>query len=123
MDQKELLSTIQQLSERLKIPKPTLRFWEKELGDLITPRRTAGGQRRYTYEHIALIEKIKSLRKKGISLAEIKKRFNDSKTANTLSSNEIDILAKRLENVIREEIHKFYNLEPDRTQIFNVKTV
>jgi hypothetical protein len=56
-------------------------------------------------------------------LAEIKRKFNGSDKTNSLASKEIEILAKRLENVIREEIHKFYSLESDKTQFNDPKTV
>ncbi len=116
MDQKKLLLTIQQLSNRLKIPKPTLRFWEKELEGLITPHRTAGGQRRYTYEHVHIIVKVKNLRKRGIPLAEIKRRFNRSDISDMSAQKEIEILANRLGKLVKEEVYKFYNLELDNTQ-------
>ena len=109
MDQKELLLSIQQLSNRLKIPRPTLRFWEKELDGLITPLRTAGGQRRYTYKHISIIEEVKRLRKKGFPLTEVKRILNSSDIPNTKEQQEIELLAHRLGKVIREEIYKFYN--------------
>jgi DNA-binding transcriptional MerR regulator len=51
MKEEAILYTIQQLSEKLKISKPTLRFWEKELKNIIVPRRTGGGQRRYTRDN------------------------------------------------------------------------
>jgi len=35
MTQKEQLHTIQQLSAKLNIPKPTLRFWEKEFEGIL----------------------------------------------------------------------------------------
>ena len=111
MDQKELLLTIQQLSNRLKIPKPTLRFWEKELEGLITPHRTAGGQRRYSHEHASIIEKVKNLRKRGVPLAEIKRRFNRSDISDMSAQKEIEILANKLGKLVKEEIYKFYNLE------------
>ena len=63
MQEKNLL-TIKQVSRRLNIPKPTLRFWEKELDGIIVPLRNNGGQRHYTPENIAIIEEIKKLRKK-----------------------------------------------------------
>ena len=37
----------------------TLRFWEKELGEIIIPLRTPGGQRRYKETHISILEQIK----------------------------------------------------------------
>ena len=70
MNQKEQLHTIQQLSTKLNIPKPTLRFWEKEFEGILLPLRTKGGQRRYAPEHVAVIEEIKMLKKAGLRLIE-----------------------------------------------------
>ncbi len=60
--------TIQEVSQRLKVTKHTLRFWEKELGAIIVPLRTQGGQRRYTRKHISMIEEIQKLRGMGVNI-------------------------------------------------------
>jgi DNA-binding transcriptional MerR regulator len=39
----------------------TLRYWEREFEDCLTPRRTGGGQRRYSAEDIAVVLEIKRL--------------------------------------------------------------
>jgi len=62
MDQHEQTLSIQDLSLKLKIPKSTLRFWEREFAGVLFPLRTKGGQRRYSIEHISLIKQIKKLR-------------------------------------------------------------
>ena len=67
--------TIQQVSQKLDVPKPTLRFWEREFEGILVPLRTNGGQRRYAPEHISVIEEIKMLKKAGLSLSEIKRRL------------------------------------------------
>jgi DNA-binding transcriptional MerR regulator len=113
MNPREPLLTIQQLSSELKIPKPTLRFWEKELDGLITPHRTSGGQRRYTSEHVSIIRKVKIFREKGVPLSDIKQRFQSLNPLITEGEREIEILANRLSQVVRDEIYKFYNLELD----------
>lgn len=59
--QENNLISIQEVSVLLKVPKPTLRFWEKELDGILVPLRTDGGQRRYTVENITVIEEIKKL--------------------------------------------------------------
>lgn len=59
MNRKEHPHTIQQLSAKLNVPKPTLRFWEKEFEGILLPLRTNGGQRRCTSEHVSVIEEIK----------------------------------------------------------------
>jgi DNA-binding transcriptional MerR regulator len=75
MNPKEQLHSIQQLSTKLNIPKPTLRFWEKEFEGILLPLRTNGGQRRYTSEIVSIIGEIKALKKAGLSLVEIKRRL------------------------------------------------
>ena len=77
MNQKEQVHSIQQLSIKLNIPKPTLRFWEKEFEGILLPLRTNGGQRRYTSEHVSVIGEIKMLKKAGLSLAKIKTRMKN----------------------------------------------
>ena len=73
MHQNEKLHSIQEVSIQLNIPKPTLRFWEKEFEGILQPLRTDGGQRRYTCEHIAIVENINAFKKAGLSLAEIRR--------------------------------------------------
>ena len=109
MDIQEQLLTIQQLSLRLNIPKPTLRFWEKELDGIIVPLRTRGGQRRYSVQHISIIEEVTNLKKRGVSLEEIRTEFNKSGKAkvNNSDPNTIDFLADRVAKVVKVEVYKF----------------
>lgn len=55
------LFSIGQVNAITGIPKPTLRYWEKEFVDYLEPLRTAGNQRRYDEESIGKIEKINYL--------------------------------------------------------------
>ena len=52
---------IQEVSEKLQVPKSTIRYWEKEFSDFIKPERTNGGQRRYSEQDIDNLHKIKDL--------------------------------------------------------------
>lgn len=105
--------TIQEVSERLGITKHTLRFWEKELDGVILPLRTKGGQRRYTLEHLFVIDEIKRLKTKGLSLANIKeeldKRYNN--TANSKEPEKVDLLANRIAEIVKSTIHSFFEQE------------
>ncbi len=105
--------TIQQLSERLNVPKPTLRFWEKELEGIIAPLRTPGGQRRYTNTHIVVLEKIKDLRNSGKSISEIKDYFNNgySNEEHIDTETAIDILTQRIAEAVKMEITKFFGIK------------
>ncbi len=75
MDSLKQFLTIQQVSQKLDVPKPTLRFWEKEFEGILVPLRTNGRQRRYAPEHVAVIKEIKLLKKAGLSLIEIKRKM------------------------------------------------
>jgi DNA-binding transcriptional MerR regulator len=113
MDGQDQLLSIQQLSLKLKIPKPTLRFWEKELEGILVPLRTRGGQRRYAAEHISIVEEIKKLKTKGISLAEIKRKLADSSKLRDDHSdaNRMHVLANRIADVVRAEVYSFFHEE------------
>ena len=118
MNPNEKLHSIQQVSTKLNIPKPTLRFWEKEFAGLLLPLRTNGGQRRYTTEHVTIIEEIKMLKKMGLSLAKIKKKLGKglmsgagSKRSGDESTDGIDLLVERVAEVVKIEVLRFFQKE------------
>ena len=116
MNHLKQLFTIQQISRKLKIPKPTLRFWEKELDGIINPLRTEGGQRRYTIEHLAIIQRINRMRKQGIRLSEIKAKLNDLDAEMKLPTNPVDfeVLVERVTEVVKNEIYRLLNHEMNK---------
>lgn len=121
MDLQEQLFTIQQLSTRLNIPKPTLRFWEKELEGIFVPHRTRGGQRRYTAEHITTIEEIKKLKNKGMSLTDIKRTLQNTKEGNNSNATKIDLLLDRITEVVKAEIASFFENERLKSKVFKIE--
>lgn len=115
MDSLKQFSSIKQISQKLSIPKPTLRFWEKEFKGILIPLRTNGAQRRYTPEHVSIIEKIKSLKEARLSLVEIKGKLGKGQIAeagNQWSEDErtngIVLLAERMAKVVKMEVRKFF---------------
>jgi DNA-binding transcriptional MerR regulator len=107
VEKQEKLLSIEKVSLQLKIPKPTLRFWEKEFKEILVPLRTNGGQRRYTTENITVIEKIKELREEGKRLSEIKREINNScKVSHELSA--VNLLAERIAEVVKTEVYNFF---------------
>jgi len=113
MNDFEQLYTIQQLSVKLKIPKPTLRFWEKELNGIIIPFRTQGGQRRYTVENLQVIEEINKLRKAGMSIAEIRRvldKHSEPKDRITISTD-MDDLAETIAGIVKKEVRQYLALK------------
>ena len=104
--------TIQQVSKKLNIPKPTLRFWERDLAGIIVPSRTKGGQRRYDQKTISIIEEIKRMRDEGYSLAQIRYRFHgrsqNGKAAEYARPKEIEIFADRVAEIVRSEVYRLF---------------
>jgi len=113
MDRQEQPLNIQQVSLKLKIPKSTVRFWEREFQGVLVPLRTKGGQRRYTREHVSMIEEIKKLREMGVNLTEIHahliKRYRSN--MDNLNPSRIDFLANRVAEVVRDEVYQFFQRE------------
>ena len=136
MNYQEQAITIQQVSQKLDVPKPTLRFWEREFEGILVPLRTNGGQRRYAPEHISVIKEIKMLKKAGLSLVEIKRKMGKgqrsrvrcqrsgsmSKAGGQMSGSGslksrdgrtggIDLLADRVAEVVKSEVLRFFQKE------------
>ena len=103
--------TIQEVSKRSGVSTHTLRFWEKELEGVVVPDRTKGGQRRYTLEDLLVIEEIKSLKAKSLSLADIKRELNQRFNSDEEHYNHqrADVLANKIAEIVRSAIFNFLN--------------
>lgn len=53
--------SIGDVSKICEVPSYTIRFWEKEFGNFLSPIRTQGKQRRYDEDHINQLMRIKKL--------------------------------------------------------------
>ena len=101
--------SIQQVSDRLGLPKSTLRFWEKEFHKYIQPTRTAGGQRRYSEHDLEVIASISQHKKKGFSLTQIKALFEKSSQCQKKAKPiDIDQLANKISETVRQEIYNYF---------------
>ncbi len=105
--------SIQEVSARANVSKHTLRFWERELNGIIVPLRTSGGQRRYTPYHLVIIEEIKRLKKKGLSLIDIKRVLDKSRDESIPNNNldKIEILANRIAEAVKTTLYSFIEEE------------
>jgi DNA-binding transcriptional MerR regulator len=121
MDSQERLLSIEEASFQLKVPKHTLRFWEKAFEGIFVPQRTQGGQRRYTFENLATIGQIKELRKKGMRLSDIKKEFSNDNRGDFLNSGKVDFLANKVADIVKTEIYSFFKREGEMKEIENIR--
>ncbi|MFZ7111307.1 MAG: MerR family transcriptional regulator [Desulfatiglandales bacterium] len=122
--------TIQQVSHKLKVSRHTLRFWERELGGILVPLRTQGGQRRYTAEHLFIISEIRRLKGKGCSLEEIKgklgKPLEVTRAGNPSTEERIAHLANGVAEVVRSTVYDYlqeFVAEENRENRVAVKAV
>jgi len=53
--------SISDVSDLTQVPKPTLRYWEKEFCQFLRLRKSPGNQRRYNEQNIKILEEIKYL--------------------------------------------------------------
>ena len=100
---------IKDVSKKLGVPKPTLRYWEKRFQGILSPIRTDGGQRRYSVEQLAVIEQIKSMKNEGKRLSEIEEKLRHCVISglNEPCALPIDALTDRIARVVRAEIFNF----------------
>jgi DNA-binding transcriptional MerR regulator len=111
--------SIQEVSTRANVSKHTLRFWEKELEGIIVPLRTNGGQRRYTSYNLFIIEEVKRLKKKGLSLIEIKKLLDAGRDrySKNNSLEKIDLLADQIAKVVKSTLYNFLEGENSNKKV------
>ena len=70
------LFSISQVHALTGVPKPTLRFWEKEFKEYLEPARTTGNQRRYDERTIDNVKTINHLVKvEGYTLEGARKKL------------------------------------------------
>lgn len=58
---RDLMLTIDQISQLTGVRKSTLRYWEKSFDDFLRPARTHSNRREYTLEDLDMIKVIKRL--------------------------------------------------------------
>jgi MerR family transcriptional regulator, heat shock protein HspR len=65
------LYTVAQATELLGVNPPTLRRWERE--GLVRPRRTGGGQRRYSRRQLEQLRHVAALAEEGVTTTGIRR--------------------------------------------------
>ncbi|HIU55255.1 MAG TPA: MerR family transcriptional regulator [Candidatus Gallibacteroides avistercoris] len=78
-DENKLYYTIGEVAEMFQVNESLLRFWEKEF-DILSPRKSDRGTRRYSREdvdHVALIYHL--VKEKKLTLAGARKQLKDNK--------------------------------------------
>jgi DNA-binding transcriptional MerR regulator len=89
------LFSIGQVNAITGIPKPTIRYWEKEFNEFLDPLRTTGNQRRFDEKTIADLEKINYLVKvQGYTIEGARRKLDLLKKIETSDVPPSDPLAE-----------------------------
>ncbi|MDU1910463.1 MerR family transcriptional regulator [Fusobacterium sp.] len=100
---------IGEISELLKIPRSTLRYYDRE--GVISPKfRKENNYRYYTRAQIITIKKITTMRKLGLTLDEIKVFFNEKKDE---KEKKDEVLIENVLERINEDIEKLKMVKED----------
>lgn len=102
--------TIQQAGRKVDVSTHTLRYWEKALNGIVMPLRTQGGQRRYTGEHILILEEIKRLKRKGLTLHQIRTELTPGPDGQQTAPDPMAVnhLADHIAETVRSIIQRFF---------------
>jgi DNA-binding transcriptional MerR regulator len=99
------LMSIREVSMLTGVPSHTLRFWEKEMPEILQPGRTQGGQRRYDSEMTERVRMIKELsQERKCSLATIRRMIGVTTSAQNQRGEAADLKAERLLDHVVDEI-------------------
>ena len=80
MPDNKIYFSIKEVASLLKEAESTLRYWEKEFQDVISPKRNDGGVRFYSEKDIEDVRLVKYLiRDCGLTLEGVRKRLKNSK--------------------------------------------
>ncbi len=102
---------IGEISELLKIPRSTLRYYDRE--GIISPKfRKENNYRYYTRAQIITIKKITTMRKLGLTLDEIKIFFNE-KTDEREKGKKDEVLIENVLERINDDIEKLKMVKKD----------
>ncbi len=117
--------SIGQVNALTGIPKPTIRFWEKEFSDFLSPLRTEGNQRRYDRHTVEVLENIRRLvHEEGFTLEGARRKLevqygkvkdvvvNGSAPEHTEPETGLDKLAETMSDYL---LRKFFQKANERT--------
>lgn len=108
------LLSILDVSRRTGLARHTLRFWEHEMNGILVPLRTKGRQRRYSAEHLCVIEEIKKLKADGLTLDDIRNEMHSRSRGQEKTGSDadrIDLLADRIAEAVKSVIYSFFEGE------------
>ncbi|MBM3325909.1 MAG: MerR family transcriptional regulator [Calditrichaeota bacterium] len=117
----EALFSISQVNALTGVPRSTIRFWEKEFSEFLTPLRSAGGQRRYDRKTVEIIDKINRLvNAEGYTLEGARRKLQpvqertEAKTQNSEPNAKMSDLATTMSDYLLQKLYERIRAEEAR---------
>ncbi len=120
----DVLYSISQVNALTGVPKSTIRFWEKEFQNFLTPLRTAGNQRRYDTEMVSTVETINQLvNSEGYTLDGARRRMvGETEVApEGKPQQKLDGLAQTMSDYLLKKLFESMNNEKQQPGEFLIR--
>lgn len=125
----KVLYSISQVNALTGVPKSTIRFWEKEFAEFLSPLRTDGNQRRYNTDAVRTVEQINELvNLEGYTLEGARRKMRGSEVQgspessdqeNPAAQKQMDELAETMSDYILKRLfERVKNHESNRGDVF-----
>ena len=112
MENEKVYHSMREVCSKTGLSPATLRYWEKSFDEL-SPRKDGHGNRYYTKEDIALLERIKYIRDelKQTRIEAIQRELASDRKQSSLKYSTADILRKVRAELV--ELRALLNQDPD----------
>ena len=112
MENEKVYHSMREVCSKTGLSPATLRYWEKSFDEL-SPRKDGHGNRYYTKEDIALLERIKYIRDelKQTRIEAIRRELASDRKQSSLKYSTADILRKVRAELV--DLRSLLNHEPD----------
>jgi len=121
----EHLLSIKEASRLTGVPAYTLRFWEKEFAEFLSPPRTEGGQRRYDSTSLEIVQHIKHLvdeekysiagARGVLSMEKKQEEQRDDISTRLRNEEQLNLILDEIAAIVREKV--LVRLVRDENQI------
>lgn len=112
MENEKVYHSMREVCSKTGLSPATLRYWEKSF-DKLSPRKDGHGNRYYTKEDIALLERIKYIRDelKQTRIEAIRRELASDRKQSSLKYSTADILRKVRAELV--DLRSLLNQDPD----------
>ncbi len=93
----DYMISIRDAARIIGVPPHTIRYWEKEFSEYLTPPRTVGKQRRYGDDHLDRLKTIfRMLKEEGYSIAGARRSLVKQNQISNVKGQDFDVMSTEM---------------------------